>query len=93
MGVVPAPSPVWSILSRRGIDPSPLRTGPTWTDFLRSQACYLLACDIFTVDTVLLRSRVRARAVRSSNAMGPSCKAIAGSPSKLAVIPLGGPVA
>jgi hypothetical protein len=34
---------------------SPLRTGPTWSEFLKSQASSILACDFFTVDTVLLR--------------------------------------
>ena len=55
MGIGLAPSSVWAILRRHGIDPSPGRTGPTWTEFLRSQACNMLACDFFTVDTVLLR--------------------------------------
>jgi putative transposase len=36
-------------------DCSPGRTGPTWSEFLRSQASSMLACDYFTVDTVLLR--------------------------------------
>lgn len=38
-----------------GIAPTPRRSGPTWKEFLRAQATTLLACDFFTVDTVLLR--------------------------------------
>jgi transposase InsO family protein len=48
-----AHSTVWQILYDNGIDPSPHRSGVTWTDFLRSQAA--IACDFFTVDTALLR--------------------------------------
>ena len=55
MGVALAPSSVWAILRRHNIDPSPMRTGPSWKEFLRSQASSMLACDFFTVDTVLLR--------------------------------------
>jgi len=55
MGVALAPSSVWTILRRRGIDPSPMRTGPSWTEFLRTHASSMLACDFFTVDTLLLR--------------------------------------
>jgi len=55
MGVTLAPSSVWGILRHHGIDPSPRRAGPTWAQFLRSQASSMLACDFFTVDTVLLR--------------------------------------
>jgi len=55
MGIGLAPSSVWAILRRHGIDPSPGRSGPTWSEFLRSQASSMLACDFFTVDTVLLR--------------------------------------
>ena len=54
MGIQLAPSSVWAILKRHGIDPSPTRSGPTWSEFLRAQAA-LLACDFLTVDTVLLR--------------------------------------
>jgi putative transposase len=31
-----------------------MRSGPTWAEFLRSQAASMLACDFFSVDTVLL---------------------------------------
>jgi putative transposase len=50
-----APSSVWAILRRHDIYPSPGHTGPTWTEFLKSQASSMLARDFFTVDTVLLR--------------------------------------
>ncbi|MDA8400691.1 MAG: hypothetical protein M0008_11740 [Actinomycetota bacterium] len=55
MGIVLAPSSVWAILKRHGIDPAPRRSGPTWAEFLRAQAKGLIACDFFSVDTVLLR--------------------------------------
>jgi putative transposase len=54
-GVRLAPSSVWAILRRHGIEPAPRRSGPTWAEFLRAQASTMLACDFFTVDTVLLR--------------------------------------
>ena len=41
---------VWEILRTNGIDPAPRRTGPTWSQFLRSQAEAILACDFFSVD-------------------------------------------
>jgi len=55
MGVRLAPSSVWALLRRHGIGPTPGRTGPTWVEFLRAQAGTMLACDFFTVDTVLLK--------------------------------------
>jgi transposase InsO family protein len=54
MGRQVGASTVWTILKRAGIDPSPRRSGPTWTEFLRSQAHGILACDFFHCDTVLL---------------------------------------
>jgi hypothetical protein len=48
-------STVWAILKKAGIDPAPRRSGPTWAEFLRSQASGILAVDLFHVDTVLLR--------------------------------------
>jgi putative transposase len=50
-----AASTVWNILHRAGIDPAPRRSGPTWKQFLTAQAQAMLACDFFTVDTVLLQ--------------------------------------
>ena len=55
LGIDLAPASVWNILQRHGLDPSPNRTGPTWGEFLKAQATTMLACDFFTVDTVLLR--------------------------------------
>jgi putative transposase len=49
-----SPASVWNILHRHGIDPSPGRTGLSWGELLRVQARTMLACDFFTVDTVLL---------------------------------------
>jgi hypothetical protein len=56
MGITIAPSSIWTTLKRHGIEPSPRRSGPTWAEFLRTQANGLLACDFFTVDTVLLQA-------------------------------------
>jgi transposase InsO family protein len=47
-------STVWKILHAAGIDPAPRRSGPTWTEFLRSQAHAILACDLFHLDTITL---------------------------------------
>ena len=49
LGVRVSASTVWEILKKAGIDPAPRRTGPTWPQFLRSQADAILACDFFTV--------------------------------------------
>jgi putative transposase len=50
LGVNIAASTVWEILKASGINPGRRRTGPTWPQFLRSQAEAILACDFFTVD-------------------------------------------
>ena len=50
-----ASSTVWQILHAAGIDPAPRRTGPTWKQFLTTQARGILAVDFVHVDTVLLR--------------------------------------
>jgi len=55
LGYQIAASTVWKILHQAGIDPAPRRAGPTWKQFLTTQAHTILACDFFTVDTVLLR--------------------------------------
>jgi putative transposase len=49
LGVNVAASTVWEILKTHGTGPAPRRTGPAWSQFLRSQADAILACDSFTV--------------------------------------------
>jgi putative transposase len=48
LGITVAPSTVWQILKRAGIEPAPRRDGPGWAEFLRSQAQGILALDFFT---------------------------------------------
>src|SRR5713226_9098053 len=43
-----------NILRRSGLRPAPRRGGPSWAEFLRSQAAGVLGCDFFTVETVAL---------------------------------------
>jgi putative transposase len=50
-----AASTVWTILKSVGIEPAPLRSGPTWRQFLATQAHAILAVDFAHVDTVFLR--------------------------------------
>ncbi|MGH3913908.1 MAG: integrase core domain-containing protein [Pseudonocardiaceae bacterium] len=50
-----APSTVWLILKRAGINPAPRRSGLTWRQFLTAQAHGILATDFFCVDTLLLQ--------------------------------------
>jgi putative transposase len=47
-------STIWTILHTAGIDPSPRRAGPTWTEFLRAQAHGILARDLFHIDAITL---------------------------------------
>src|ERR1022692_919745 len=49
-GVKVAPPTAWEILKNAGIDPAPRRTAPAWSQFLRSQADAILACDFLTAD-------------------------------------------
>ena len=50
-----AASTVWQILHAAGIGPAPRRAGPTWKQFLNTQARGILAVDFVHVDTVFLR--------------------------------------
>src|SRR6266536_5100619 len=46
LGYRVAPSTVWLLLNRAGIDPAPRRAGLTWRQFLAAQAQGILACDL-----------------------------------------------
>ncbi|GAA3353695.1 hypothetical protein GCM10017744_008220 [Streptomyces antimycoticus] len=48
-------STVWKILTADGFDPAPRRGGPTWREFLTSQAGAIIACDFLHIDLVDLR--------------------------------------
>src|SRR6266480_3766692 len=49
LGVEVSGTSVRNILRRHGLGPAPRRGGPTWAEFLRSQAAGVQACDFFTV--------------------------------------------
>ncbi|MGW4958025.1 integrase core domain-containing protein [Nonomuraea sp. NPDC004186] len=55
LGIKVAPSTVWEILKREGLDPVPERAATTWADFLRSQADAMLACDF--IETITLNGQ------------------------------------
>jgi len=50
-----AASTVWKVLRAAGIDPRSDRTGPSWSEFIRSQAKAVIATDFACVDTAVLR--------------------------------------
>jgi len=52
LGYQVAASTVWTILHAAGVDPAPRRAGPTWTQFLATQAKGILACDFLHIDTI-----------------------------------------
>ena len=54
LGIRVSASSIRRVLHQRGLGPVP-RNGPTWSDFLRSQAHSVLATDFFTVNTVSLK--------------------------------------
>jgi putative transposase len=55
LGVTVSKGSVANVLRRHRLPPAPRRAGPSWTEFLRTQAKGIMATDFFTVDTVLLR--------------------------------------
>src|SRR5664279_2163434 len=56
LGIRVSATTVRTRLLRSGLNPAPRRTGPTWTEFLRSQAAGILATDFFTVETIGLKT-------------------------------------
>lgn len=55
LGYPIAHSTVWEILQAAGIDPAPQRSGPTWRQFLTTQAHGIIAADFFHLDTIALK--------------------------------------
>jgi putative transposase len=55
LGLSVSATTVRKLLREAGLGPAGERAGPSWREFLRSQAASMLACDFFTVDTVGMR--------------------------------------
>jgi putative transposase len=55
LGVQVSATAIRTTLRNHGFDPAPRRTAPSWRAFLRQQAAGIVACDLFTVDTIWLR--------------------------------------
>ena len=56
LGIRVSATTVRTILLRHGMNPAPRRAGPTWAQFLRSQAAGIWATDFFSVETIGLRT-------------------------------------
>jgi putative transposase len=55
LGIRVSATTIATLLRRHGLGPAP-RRGPTWGEFLRSQAAGILACDFLTVETIRLKT-------------------------------------
>ena len=55
LGFGVSPTTIRRLLARAGLGPAPRTSGPGWREFLRAQAASIVACDLFTVESVLLR--------------------------------------
>src|SRR5918995_3671845 len=55
LGITVSATLVRDVLARAGLPPAPERAASSWRSFLRQQGNTILACDLFTVDTVWLR--------------------------------------
>ena len=56
LGVRVGATTIRRVLRAHGLKPSPRRFGPNWSEFLRAQAHAILACDVFTVEAVTLKT-------------------------------------
>ena len=55
LGIQVSPTSVRNVLTSAGIGPAGRRGGMSWSGFIRGQAQSIIACDLFTVDTITLR--------------------------------------
>jgi putative transposase len=55
LGIRVSPTSIRRLLAQARLEPAPRRSGPSWREFLRAQAASIVACDFFTVETILLR--------------------------------------
>jgi putative transposase len=55
LGFIVSATSIRRLLTRAGLESAPRRGGPSWREFLSSQASSIVVCDFFTVETILLR--------------------------------------
>jgi len=55
LGFRVSPTSIRRLLAQARLEPAPRRSGPSWRDFLHAQAANIVACDLFTVDSLFLR--------------------------------------
>ncbi len=55
LGFRVSPTSIRRLLAGARLEPAPRRSGPSWREFLRTQATSIVACDFFTVETAFLR--------------------------------------
>ena len=56
LGIRVGATTIRTLLRRHGLGPAPRRCGPTWAQFLKAQAEGIVACDLFTVETIWLQT-------------------------------------
>jgi len=55
LGYQVSPTSIRRLLAQARLEPAPRRVGPSWREFLRAQAASIVACDLFTVESIFLR--------------------------------------
>jgi len=60
LGIRVSATTIRRLLRAHGLGSAPRRGGPTWSEFLRAQARGILATDFFTVETIRLKTLLRA---------------------------------
>ena len=55
LGFIASATSIRRLLAQAQMEPAPRRGGPSWREFLTSQAASIIACDFLTVETILLR--------------------------------------
>jgi hypothetical protein len=50
-----SPTSIRRLLAQANLEPAPRRSGPSWREFVHTQASSIVACDFFTVESIFLR--------------------------------------
>jgi hypothetical protein len=72
------------LLRVRGLGPALRRSGPSWTEFLRTQARVTLASDFFTVESITLKTLY----VLFFIELASRCRPGTGAPARRPQVPL-----